>query len=125
MQEITLQIILRTVVGVDEGAELTALRQQIKRLLSAAEHRVSLPAMVYLSTRAQLESRIPFKWMLEARNDTDALLYRQIAARRVDRRLRPSGRHGGRGVHLSRAPQPGSVPAARGVPSRALPRHAA
>jgi cytochrome P450 len=40
--------------------------------------------MVYLSTRPQLESRIPFKWMLQARNDTDALLYHQIAARRVD-----------------------------------------
>jgi cytochrome P450 len=86
MQEITLQIILRTVFGVDEGAELNALRQQIKRLLSAAEHRASLPTMVYLSTRPQLESRIPFKWMLQARNDTDALLYRQIAARRMDAR---------------------------------------
>lgn len=87
-QEITLQIILRTVFGAEEGPELTTLHHQIKRLLSFAEHRISLPAMVYMSTRPELETRVPFKWLLTARDETDTLLYHQIGARRVDKRTR-------------------------------------
>jgi cytochrome P450 len=83
-QEITLQIILRTVFGADEGAELSALSAQIKQLLSAAEHRISLPLMIYMSTHPALETRVPFKWILNARNRTDALLFKQIATRRAD-----------------------------------------
>jgi cytochrome P450 len=84
MQEITLQIILRTVFGAEEGAELTALHGQIKHLLSAGERRIALPVMVYMSTHPQVEMRIPFKWWLKARNATDTLLYQQIFTRRVE-----------------------------------------
>jgi len=83
-QEITLQIILRTVFGAAEGAQLTDLRRQIKRMLAAAEYRLSFATMIYLSTRPELETKRPWKWLLSARNQTDALLYRQISQRRTD-----------------------------------------
>ncbi|HKU40867.1 MAG TPA: cytochrome P450 [Polyangiales bacterium] len=83
-QEITLQIILRTVFGADEGAQLHRLRDQIKTLLSAAEYRVAFPILVYLAARPELETKRPWSWLLRARDQTDALLYRQIAERRAD-----------------------------------------
>ncbi|HMI89993.1 MAG TPA: cytochrome P450 [Polyangiales bacterium] len=89
-QEITLQIILRTVFGADEGAQLHALHEQIKHMLSAAEHRISLPIIIYMSTHPVLETRAPFKWLLKRREGTDRLLYQQIAERRRD----PGGAQG-------------------------------
>jgi cytochrome P450 len=83
-QEITLQIILRTVFGAALGAQLDELNRRIKRLLAAAEYRFAFPAIIYLSTRPQLETQRPWVWLLSARNATDALLYRQIAERRRD-----------------------------------------
>ena len=83
-QEITLQIILRTVFGADEGEELQTLSRQIKHMLAPAEHRISLPIMIYMSTHPSLETRAPFKWLLQRREATDRLLYRQIADRRRD-----------------------------------------
>jgi cytochrome P450 len=83
-QEITLQIILRTVFGADEGAELTALRRQIKQLLALAEYRLTFVLMIYLATRPELDRRLPWRFLLRHRERTDALLYRTIAARRAD-----------------------------------------
>jgi cytochrome P450 len=40
--------------------------------------------MMYLSRNPQMETRAPWKWLLRAREQTDALLYRKIAARRAD-----------------------------------------
>jgi cytochrome P450 len=92
-QEITLQIILRTVFGADEGEELQTLSKQIKHMLSPAENRISLPIMIYMSTHPSLETRAPFKWLLKRREATDRLLYRQIADRRRDPRASgPAGR---------------------------------
>ena len=85
-QEITLQIILRTVFGADEGAQLHRLRDQIVRLLSVAEYRAAFPIMIYLSRRPELETQRPWSWLLRERDKTDALLYRQIAERRADPR---------------------------------------
>jgi cytochrome P450 family 110 len=83
-QEITLQIILRTVFGADEGAQLNRLRDQIVRLLSVAEYRAAFPIMIYLSRRPELETQKPWSWMLRERHKTDALLYAQIAERHAD-----------------------------------------
>jgi cytochrome P450 len=80
-QEITLQIILRTVFGA-EGAQLTDLTRQIKHMNSAADSGVSLALMSFLSRNPQLETKKPWSWLLRTRNDTDALLYKQIAQRR-------------------------------------------
>ncbi|HKP57296.1 MAG TPA: cytochrome P450 [Polyangiales bacterium] len=83
-QEITLQIILRTVFGADEGAQLTRLRDQIVHLLSVAEYRAAFAIMIYLATRPELETRLPWSWLLRERDKTDLMLYQQIAERRAD-----------------------------------------
>lgn len=84
MQEITLQVILRTVFGADEGAEADGLRTQIRRLLRAGDYRVAFPIMVYLAAHPEAEARAPWRQLLRQRDRTDALLYAMIAARRGD-----------------------------------------
>lgn len=83
-QEITLQVILRTVFGLDEGAELNALRDELKRLLAKSENKASTILMMYISTHPELETRIPWTYLLRDRNRVDRLVYRQIAERRRD-----------------------------------------
>ena len=83
-QEITLQIILRTVFGADEGAELDTLRKRIKLLLSRGESRLAFPLLLLLANHPELEARQPLRYMLRARAATDELLYQIIAARRAD-----------------------------------------
>jgi cytochrome P450 len=83
-QEITLQIILRTVFGADEGAQLHELRDQIKRLLAPAESKLSFVPLIWLSEHAAAEKQLPWRWLLRRRDRVDELLYRQIAARRRD-----------------------------------------
>jgi len=84
-QHVTLEVILRTVFGVDEGARLEALSVQMKRLLARAENRGSLLLVAYISTHPELEARLPWSYLLADRNRTDRMLYRQIAERRADR----------------------------------------
>lgn len=83
-QDITLQIILRTVFGADEGEQLTTLSDQIKRTLEAGESPFSVAVMAALSADVKRETRRPWKWLLKQRNVTDKLLYAQIAARRAE-----------------------------------------
>lgn len=83
-QEMTLQIILRTVFGAHEGAEMDGLSRQIKRLLAHAEYRIAFVAMIYLASRPELETKRPWSWLLRERDATDRLLYEQIARRRRD-----------------------------------------
>jgi cytochrome P450 len=82
-QEITLQIILRTVFGA-EGAQLQQLSRRLKRMLAVAERRLALPTMIYLSSRPELETKKPWAWLLRGRDRVDELLYRQIEQRRKD-----------------------------------------
>jgi cytochrome P450 len=81
-QDITLQIILRTVFGIDEGPQLQVLRDQLTDFLKMGEHPLWLPLMVLLSLDPSREQRLPWKLFLSARNRTDALLYQQISNRR-------------------------------------------
>jgi cytochrome P450 len=83
-QEITLQVILRSVFGVDEGAGLVELHDQITRLLATAEHRATTLVMFYLSMHPEIEERKPWKWLLRDRNGTDRLIHQQIRERRAD-----------------------------------------
>jgi cytochrome P450 len=83
-QEITLEVILRTVFGVDEAAELSELRGALVRLLKNGDSRLALLQLMYLSRHPEAEARAPWKWWLRHREHTDALLYRKIAARRAD-----------------------------------------
>jgi cytochrome P450 len=83
-QDITLEIILRTVFGADEGAQLTELKAQMKRMLAAGGHRLAFPVLIYLSEHPEVEGRMPWKWLLKNRERTDEMLYAQIAERRAD-----------------------------------------
>jgi cytochrome P450 len=83
-QEITLQIILRTVFGADEGLELDTLREQIKRLLAAGEHKLAFVMLLYLAPRPEKENEPLWRLLLRERTRTDALLYQIIARRRAD-----------------------------------------
>lgn len=85
-QEITLQIILRTVFGANEGAEIALLSERIKKMLSIGEMRISVPGLLYLSEHPEVEGRQPWKWLLRNRAATDEMLYEQIAARRAETR---------------------------------------
>jgi cytochrome P450 len=83
-QEITLQVILRSVFGAQEGAQLDALRQQIKALLSVTEHGGAFVPLLYLALHPEAEAKRPWKWLLRNRDRTDTMLHEQIAARRAE-----------------------------------------
>jgi cytochrome P450 len=83
-QEITLQVILRTVFGLDEGSRSNELRDRLKKLLSRAENRATTIIMMYISANPELETRHPWKFLLRERNRVDRMVYRQIAERRAD-----------------------------------------
>jgi len=83
-QEITLQVILRTVFGADAGPDEQKLGDQIKHMLAAAENRLAIMPMVFLADRKHLENKAPFKWLLARRNAVDATIFEQIARRRSD-----------------------------------------
>jgi cytochrome P450 len=84
MQGITLDIILRTVFGVEEGPLHTELHDQLRRLLSLGDVPVSPLVLFLLSSRPERERRAPWSWILRDRDRTDVLVHRQIAARRAE-----------------------------------------
>lgn len=83
-QEITLEIILRTVFGISEGPQMHELKQQLRRLLKIGENPLWLPIMVALAVDNKRDHQQPWKWLLRDRDRTDALLFKQIAARRTE-----------------------------------------
>ena len=83
-QEITLQIILRTVFGVDEGERLNRLRDSIKAIFKRTEQPLAFIPLIFLAERPDAETRAPWNLLLKHRNRTDQLLYQEIAARRAD-----------------------------------------
>lgn len=78
MQHITLDVILRTVFGVDEGPDLTALRAAILHLLDGASPLTMIPSL-----QIDLGKRSPWGRFVERRAHVDDLLYRLIATRRA------------------------------------------
>jgi cytochrome P450 len=77
-QHITLDVILRTVFGLAEGADLIALRAAILHLLDGASPLNMIPAL-----QVDLGKRSPWGRFLERRAEVDTLLYRVIASRRA------------------------------------------
>ena len=84
MQGITLDIILRTVFGAEEGRELDELREQLKKMLGRGELPISVPVLSMLSARPERQGKLPWKLLLVDRDRADVLIYKQIAARRAD-----------------------------------------
>lgn len=82
-QDITLQVILRTVFGADEGS-LGELDAQLKRLIKGIESPSAFLQLIYLAQHPEAEQRQPWKWLLRHRSITDAMLYRLIERGRND-----------------------------------------
>lgn len=77
-QAITLDIILRTVFGVDEGERLERLRASVSRLID----QFSSPSSIVPWLQVDLGPRSPWGRYLRHRDETDALLHEQIEQRR-------------------------------------------
>jgi cytochrome P450 len=78
-QEITLDVILRAVFGLDEGDRLTELRASLHRLLASGRNRLAmLPAM-----QRALGGLSPWARLMRRRAATDELLYAEIRRRRA------------------------------------------
>jgi cytochrome P450 family 135 len=81
MSEITLEVILRTVIGATDPARLAALRKVMPRLLN-----VGLWATLAL-TKPELLRRRPWRALRRRIAEADGLLYAEIADRRTDPNL--------------------------------------
>ncbi len=80
LQALTLEIILRTVFGLDEGARLALLRDRLTRVLAIGASPVSLlPPM-----QRDLGPRTPWGRFLRLRDEVDDELFALIEERRAD-----------------------------------------
>lgn len=78
MAEITLEVILRTVIGASDPARLAALRSVMPRLLSIGAWETMALA------RPDLGRRFPWRGLRRNVEEADRLLYAEIADRRAD-----------------------------------------
>lgn len=92
MQRITLEIILRTVFGVDEGSQLDDLRDALTRVLDRLSNPIDAIAQIP-RLRRSFFGLTPWDGFLRDVERADALIYRQIARRR-DEAERGAGRRG-------------------------------
>jgi cytochrome P450 len=81
MSEITLEVILRTVIGASDPARLAALRAIMPRLLNVGQW-ASLAI-----ARPELQRRRPWRALWDRIQEADQLLYAEIAERRADPHL--------------------------------------
>ncbi|MFY9917278.1 MAG: cytochrome P450 [Mycobacterium sp.] len=81
MSEITLEVILRTVIGASDPARLTALRQVMPRLLNIG------PWASLAIANPDLQRRRPWRGLRRRIEEADRLLYAEIADRRRDPHL--------------------------------------
>nr|WP_208023984.1 cytochrome P450 [Mycobacterium marinum] len=81
MSEITLEVILRTVIGATDPARLAALRTAVPRLLSMG------PWGTLALANPKLLTRRPWQGLRERIADVDDLLYAEITDRRNDAEL--------------------------------------
>jgi cytochrome P450 len=82
MQQITLEIILRTVFGVDERGELEELRAELAALLEMSTGPLA-PFFLIPALQFDLGRYSPIRQFFAQRARSDALIYRQIHARRA------------------------------------------
>ncbi|MBS1870228.1 MAG: cytochrome P450 [Actinobacteria bacterium] len=83
MQAITLEIILRTVFGVQERADVERLAEPMKRLLNSTDQPLRLLSLQFTSS-ANAKPRSPWGRVYALMAPVDALIHEQIAARRAD-----------------------------------------
>ncbi|MFL6083170.1 MAG: cytochrome P450 [Mycobacterium sp.] len=81
MSEITLEVILRTVIGASDPARLSALRAVMPKLLNVGQW-ASLAI-----AKPDLQRRWPWRTLWQRIQEADRLLYAEIAERRTDPHL--------------------------------------
>lgn len=81
MSEITLEVILRTVIGATDPNRLAALRRVMPRLLNIG------PLMSLAMANPDLQRRFPWRGLRRRIEEADRLLYAEIAERRSDTNL--------------------------------------
>jgi cytochrome P450 len=81
MSQITLEVILRTVIGATDPARLTALRKVMPRLLNLG------PWATLAIANPNLQRRRPWRRLRRRIDEADRLLYAEIADRRADPHL--------------------------------------
>jgi cytochrome P450 len=87
MQAITLEIILRTVFGVEDAARVAQLGAPLKRLLNSTDHPLRLLSLQF--TRSEgARPRSPWGRIYGLLAPVDAMIHEEIAARRAE------GEHG-------------------------------
>jgi len=79
MQAITLDVVLRVIFGVEEGAQLTALRDRLRALLARVFSVSSMLAMASAGPERVERSGVYGRWL----RPVDALLQEQVEARRA------------------------------------------
>jgi len=82
MQDVTLEIILRTVFGVDEPARIKRLAEPMKRLLNSTDQPLRL-LLLQLTRSAGAKPRSPWGRVFALMAPVDALIHEQIAERRA------------------------------------------
>ncbi|HEX7292674.1 MAG TPA: cytochrome P450 [Conexibacter sp.] len=83
MQAITLEIILRTVFGVQEQADVERLAEPMKRLLNSTDQPLRL-LLLQFTRSAGAKPRSPWGRVYALMAPVDALIHEQIAERRAD-----------------------------------------
>ena len=78
MAELTLEVILRTVVGATDPVRLAELRRVMPRILSMG------PWATLAIANPRLQRRLPWRYVRRRIEDADRLLYAEIADRRAD-----------------------------------------
>jgi cytochrome P450 family 135 len=83
MQAITLEIILRTVFGVEDAARIAQLAEPLKRLLNSTDQPLRLLGLQFTSS-ANARPRSPWGRVYALMAPVDALIAQEIAARRAE-----------------------------------------
>jgi cytochrome P450 len=83
MQAITLEIILRTVFGVEQQERVERLAEPMKRLLNSTDQPLRLLSLQFTSS-ANAKPRSPWGRVYALMAPVDALIQQEIAARRAD-----------------------------------------
>lgn len=81
MSALTLEVILRTVIGASDPARLAALRRAMPKVLNLG------PWGMLAVARPELQQRLPWRFLRHRLQAADELLYAEIADRRCDPNL--------------------------------------
>jgi cytochrome P450 len=83
MQSVTLDVILRAVFGLDEGAQMDALRG---RLVEGATTVTDHPMLMLKALQRDLGPLTAWRRVLQLRDESDAILFAEFARRRSEQR---------------------------------------